>query len=147
MKKNISKILFLVLIGFLTGCGKKTLVCNGSINQNDVNYEVSVTGNFINDKLNMQTIKMETDLSNYLQYTTIESFYELYKEQYEKFNEYNGISTTVTKGDNSVIVVMEIDLNKVDSETYQKLDVGSGSLEISLEAFKEEFEKMDFTCE
>lgn len=147
MKKNLCFICSILMLILTTGCGKKILTCKGNIAQNDINYKVEVVGNFLNDKLKVQTIQMETDLTNYLQYTDINSFVELYEQQYEKFNDYNGVSVSVSNTDNSVIVVMNIDLEQVDSETYKFLDIGNGSLEMSIEAFEDEFKKMDFSCE
>lgn len=146
MKKFLSCVAVFVLAVVLTGCGKKTLTCSGDITQSNVTAAVKVTGNFESDKLVKQKIEMEFDLTNYLQYADIDTFYDSFKTQYSAFDEYEGISTSVSKGDNSIIVVMDVDLNKVDEDTYKKLDLGSGSLEVSSKAYTEEFTDMGLTC-
>lgn len=146
MKKIISLGIVCMFSIILTGCGKKTLICEGSITDAGLTSAVKVTGNFENDKLKNQYIEMDFDLTNYLQYADIDTYYDSFTTQYEEFNNYDGITVSVSKGETSIKVDMDIDLSKVDEETYKMLEVGNGSLEVSSKAFEEEFINMGLTC-
>ena len=146
MKKFLSCLAVFMCAIVLTGCGDKSMTCEGDMTESGVTANVKVTGDFSGDKLTKQTIQMEFDLTNYLQYADIDTFYESFKTQYAQFDEYEGITTDVTEGSSSIIVVMEVDLDKVDEKTYKELDLGSGDLEVSSKAFKKEFVDMGFTC-
>lgn len=146
MKKIISCVAIFMFVIVLTGCGKKSLTCSGDMTESGITAGVKVVGDFENDKLVKNNIEMEFDLTEYLEYADIDTFYDSFKTQYAVFDEYEGISTNITKGDNSIIVVMEVDLKKVDEATYKKLNIGSGSLEVSTKGFKDEFTDMGLTC-
>ncbi len=146
MKKFLSCITIFVLAIVLTGCGKKSITCEGDITESDITAGVKVIGDFDNDKLVKQTIEMDFDLTNYLQYADIDVYYEGFKNQYDKFNEYEGISTKLSKNEKSVIVTVEMDFSKIDKDTYKELNFGTGSVEVSLSKFKEEFADMGLTC-
>lgn len=146
MKKFLSYTTILVLTILLTGCGKKSVTCSGDVTQNDLTASIQVIGNFDKDKLVKQMIEMRFDLTNYLQYADIDSYYDGFKNQYDKFNEYDGISTKVEKDESSILVTVEMDLEKIDEKTYKELDLGSGSVEISAKKFQSELEDMSLTC-
>ena len=146
MKKFLSCLAIFMYAIVLTGCGDKTVVCSGDITESGVTANVKVTGDFASNKLTKQTIEMEFDLTDYLEYADIDTFYESFKTQYAQFDGYEGISIKVSKGNNSIIVVMEIELDKVDEKTYKQLDLGDGDLEVSSKAFIKSFEDMKFTC-
>lgn len=146
MKKLLFFFIALIGITILTGCGKKEILCEGEMNQSDITAKIKVTGNFENDKLVKQLNELEFDLTNYLEYANLDTYYETFKTEYIKYNDYDGISTDVKKGENSVIVSMEIDLKKVDEDSYKKLNFGSGSLEVSSKIFKKEYLDMGLTC-
>ena len=147
MKKFLLMICLFLCPLVLTGCGgSKTVSCEGNITESGVTAAVKVTGDFNNNKLSKQTIEMKFDLTDYLEYADIDTYYESFKEQYAQFDEYEGISTDVTKGDNAIIVVMEIETDKIDESTYEQLDIGNGSLKVSSAEFIKEFTDMDLTC-
>lgn len=146
MKKFLSLIAVVCSVVVLTGCGNKTIVCDGSLTESGVTADVKVTGDFAGSKMTKQTIEMEFDLTDYLQYADIDDYYESFQTQYAQFEEYEGISIDVTKGDNSIIVVMIVDLDKVDENTYKQLGIGNGELEVSTKAFIDDFTDMGFTC-
>lgn len=146
MKKFLSFVFIFVVAITLTGCGKKTITCEGDITEGNITSAVKVTGNFENDKLKSQNIEMIFDMTDFLQFADIHTYYNAFKEQYETFNDYEGITSTVSQGENTIKVVMEVDLENVDEETYKRLDVGNGSLEVSAKAYIEEFKDMGLTC-
>lgn len=146
MKKFLSFVFIFVVAITLTGCGKKTITCEGDITEGNITSTVKVTGNFENDKLKSQNIEMIFDMTDFLQFADIHTYYNAFKEQYETFNDYEGITSTVSQGENTIKVVMEVDLENVDEETYKRLDVGNGSLEVSSKAYIEEFKDMGLTC-
>lgn len=146
MKKFLSCIAIFVFAVVLTGCGKKSLTCEGDMTQSGITAGVKVTGDFDGSKLVKQTIEMEFDLTSFLQYADIDTFYDSFKTEYGKFDEYDGISTNVEKGDNSILVTVEMDLEKVDDKAYKELNLGSGNVEVSLKQFQSEFEDMGLTC-
>jgi len=147
MKKFLFLIIMTTILITLSGCGKKTVTCEGNIIESDVASTVKVVGNFDNDKLKSQTIERLFDMTNYLQYADITTYYSSFQEEYEKFNEYEGITASVSKeNDTTLKVVINIDLEKVDDETYQSLNIGNGSIEVSSVAFIEEFENNNLTC-
>ena len=146
MKKLLFCFTALMVTIALTGCGKKTVTCQGDITESDITADVKVTGNFNNDKLVKQTIEMNFDLTNYLQYADVDAYYEGFKSQYDKFNEYEGISTKLSKDENSIIVTVEMDFAKIDKDTYKELNFGTGSVEVSLSKFKDEFADMGLAC-
>ena len=146
MKKILSFVFIFVVAITLTGCGKKTITCEGDITEGNITSAVKVTGNFENDKLKSQNIEMIFDMTDFLQFADIHTYYNAFKEQYETFNDYEGITSTVSQGENTIKVVMEVDLENVDEETYKRLDVGNGSLEVSSKAYIEEFKDMGLTC-
>ncbi len=146
MKKFLSFVFIFVVAIILTGCGKKTITCEGDITEGNITSAVKVTGNFENDKLKSQNIEMIFDMTDFLQFADIHTYYNAFKEQYETFNDYEGITSTVSQGENTIKVVMEVDLENVDEETYKRLDVGNGSLEVSSKAYIEEFKDMGLTC-
>ena len=146
MKKFLSFVFIFVVAITLTGCGKKTITCEGDITEGNITSAVKVTGNFENDKLKSQNIEMRFDMTDFLQFADIHTYYNAFKEQYETFNDYEGITSTVSQGENTIKVVMEVDLENVDEETYKRLDVGNGSLEVSSKAYIEEFKDMGLTC-
>lgn len=146
MKKFLSCVAIFVFAVVLTGCGKKSLTCEGDMTQSGITAGVKVTGDFKGDKLVKQTIKMEFDLTNFLQYADIDTYYDSFKTEYGKFDEYDGISTKVEKGESSIIVTVEMDLEKVDDKAYKELNLGSGNVEVSAKQFQSEFEDMGLTC-
>ena len=146
MKKFLSFVFIFVVAITLTGCGKKTITCEGDITEGNITSAVKVTGNFENDKLKSQNIEMIFDMTDFLQFADIHTYYNAFKEQYETLNDYEGITSTVSQGENTIKVVMEVDLENVDEETYKRLDVGNGSLEVSSKAYIEEFKDMGLTC-
>lgn len=146
MKKFLSCIAIFVFAVVLTGCGKKSVTCEGDITQSGITADVTVTGDFNSDKLVKQTIIMEFDLTSFLQYADIDTFYESFKTEYGKFDEYDGISTKVEKDENSILVTVEMDLEVVDEQTYKELNLGSGNIEVSANKFVSEFEDMGLTC-
>lgn len=146
MKKFLSFVFIFVVAITLTGCGKKTITCEGDITEGNITSAVKVTGNFENDKLKSQNIEMIFDMTDFLQFADIHTYYNAFKEQYETFNDYEGITSTVSQGENTIKVVMGVDLENVDEETYKRLDVGNGSLEVSSKAYIEEFKDMGLTC-
>lgn len=146
MKKLLFCITVLALTVSLTGCGKKTVTCEGDITESEITAEVKVIGDFNNDKLVKQTIEMNFDLTNYLQYADVDAYYEGFKSQYDKFNEYEGISTKLSKSETSIIVTVEMDFAKIDKDTYKELNFGTGSAEVSLSKFKDEFADMGLVC-
>ena len=146
MKKFLSFVFIFVVAITLTGCGKKTITCEGDITEGNITSAVKVTGNFENDKLKSQNIEMIFDMTDFLQFADIHTYYNAFKEQYETFNDYEGITSTVSQGENTIKVVMEVDLENVDEETYKRLDVGNGSLEVSSKAYIEGFKDMGLTC-
>lgn len=146
MKKFLSCIAIFVFAVVLTGCGKKSVTCEGDITQSGITAGVTVTGDFNSDKLVKQTIIMEFDLTSFLQYADIDTFYESFKTEYGKFDEYDGISTKVEKDENSILVTVEMDLEVVDEQTYKELNLGSGNIEVSANKFVSEFEDMGLTC-
>lgn len=146
MKKFLFYTTILLLTILLTGCGKKSVECFGDVTQEELTSKIKVVGNFDKDKLVKQKIEMEFDLTNYLQYADIDSYYDGFKTQYDEFNEYDGISTKVEKVESSIIVTVEMDLEKIDEKTYKELDLGSGSVEISSKKFQSELEDMNLTC-
>ncbi len=146
MKKLISCVAIFMFAVVLTGCGKKSLTCEGDMTQSGITAGVKVTGDFDGDKLVKQTIDMEFDLTNFLQYADIDEFYESFKTEYGKFDEYDGISTNVEKKEKSILVTVEMDLEKVDEKAYKELNLGSGNVEVSAKKFKSEFEDMGLTC-
>ncbi len=146
MKKLLYCVTVLVLTITLTGCGKKSVTCEGDMTESNITAGVKVVGNFDNDKLVKQTIEMDFDLTNYLQYADVDAYYEGFKNQYDKFNEYEGISTNLSKGEKSIIVKIEMDFTKIDKETYKELNFGTGNAEVSLSKFKDEFVDMGLTC-
>ncbi len=147
MRKFLLVICLFLCPFMLTGCGgNKTVSCEGNITESGVTAAVKVTGDFNGNKLAKQTIEMKFDLTDYLEYADIDTYYESFKEQYSQFDEYEGISTDVTKGDNAIIVVMEVETDKIDESTYKKLDIGNGSLKVSSAEFIKEFTDMDMTC-
>lgn len=146
MKKFLSFVFIFVVAITLTGCGKKTITCEGDITEGNITSAVKVTGNFENDKLKSQNIEMIFDMTDFLQFADIHTYYNAFKEQYETFNDYEGITSNVSQGENTIKVVMEVDLENVDEETYKRLDVGNGSLEVSSKAYIEEFKDMGLTC-
>lgn len=146
MKKFMSIISMFMILITLTGCGKKSITCSGDLTESDITVAVKVTGDFKSDKLLTQTIIMEFDLTEYLEYSDIDTYYESFKTQYSKFDEYEGITTNVEKVNNSLIVTLKIDLTKVDDETYEELDLGSGDVDVTTKAYISEFTDMGFTC-
>ncbi len=146
MEKFLSYTVILFLIILLTGCGKKSVTCSGDITQDDLTASIQVVGDFDKDKLVNQTIEMKFDLTNYLQYANIDSFYEGFKNQYDRFNEYDGISTKVLKGDKDITIEVSMAFDKIDKDAYKELDLGTGNVEISLSKFIDEFTDMGLTC-
>ena len=146
MKRFLSCVAIFVFAVVLTGCGKKSLTCEGDMTQSGITAGVKVTGDFDGSKLVKQTIEMEFDLTSFLQYADIDTFYESFKTEYGMFDEYDGISTKVEKGENSILVTVEMDLKNVDEKAYKELNLGSGNVEISLKQFQSEFEDMGLTC-
>ena len=120
MKKFLSFVFIFVVAITLTGCGKKTITCEGDITEGNITSTVKVTGNFENDKLKSQNIEMIFDMTDFLQFADIHTYYNAFKEQYETFNDYEGITSTVSQGENTIKVVMEVDLENVEISTKVK---------------------------
>ena len=146
MKKILASFALVLFAIISTGCGDKTVVCSGDMTESGVTANVSVTGNFSGDKLKEQIIKMEFDLTDYLQYADIDTFYESFKTQYAAFEEYEGVSIEVAKKEKAILVTMTVDLEKVSEEDYEELGFGSGKLEVSSKAYIKEFTDMGLTC-
>ena len=146
MKKILVSFTLVLFTVISTGCGSKKVVCSGEISQSGITANVEVTGEFASSKLKKQIITMEFDLTKYLEYADIDTYYESFKTQYAKFNEYEGVSTEVTKKEKSLVVTMTVDLEKVSKDDYEELGFGSGNLEVSSKAYIDEFTDMGLTC-
>ena len=143
MKKIL--IMFSVIM-FLTGCREKNINCEMNIKEKNISSNVFVNGVFDNDKLVKQSIKISFDLSEYLEYADIDTYYENFKNEYSSYDNVEGILLDISKNDNNIIINIQIDLEKIDPETYKELDFGNGNVIVSSKVFENEFVDMGFTC-
>lgn len=144
MKKVQLSVFFVLISIFASSCNSKSVICEGNLVQNDINYFINVTGNFNDDLLIEQKIELRIDLTNYLQYTSIDILYDNFKQEYLKFNEYNGVVVDVEQDGNFIIIKMEFDLEMVDKNIYKQLDIENGK--ISYKEFINEFTGIGITC-
>ena len=143
MKKIL--IMFSVIM-FLTGCREKNINCEMNIKEKNISSNVFVNGVFDNDKLVKQSIKISFDLSEYLEYADIDTYYENFKNEYSSYDNVEGVLLDISKNDNNIIINIQIDLEKIDPETYKELDFGNGNVIVSSKVFENEFVDMGFTC-
>lgn len=143
MKKIL--IMFSVIM-FLTGCREKNINCEMNIKEKNISSNVFVNGVFDNDKLVKQSIKISFDLSEYLEYADIDTYYENFKNEYSSYNNVEGVLLDISKNDNNIVINIQIDLEKIDPETYKELDFGNGNVIVSSKVFENEFVDMGFTC-
>ena len=131
---------------FLTGCREKNINCEMNIKEKNISSNVFVNGVFDNDKLVKQSIKISFDLSEYLEYADIDTYYENFKNEYSSYDNVEGVLLDISKNDNNIIINIQIDLEKIDPETYKELDFGNGNVIVSSKVFENEFVDMGFTC-
>ncbi len=143
MKKIL--IMFSVIM-FLTGCREKNINCEMNIKEKNISSNVFVNGVFDNDKLVKQSIKISFDLSEYLEYADIDTYYENFKNEYSSYDNVEGVLLDISKNDNNIVINIQIDLEKIDPETYKELDFGNGNVIVSSKVFENEFVDMGFTC-
>lgn len=143
--KKIKLSAFLILLSIIiSGCNSKTVICEGNLFQDNMNYYIRIIGDFNKDSLIEQKIELRIDLTNYLQYASIDVLYSKFKEAYLKFNQHNGVVVDVEQDGNSVIIKMEVNLEIIDNDIYKQLDIEKG--EISYKEFINEFTKVGIAC-
>ena len=143
MKKFLIMLLVIII---LTGCREKNINCEINIKEKNISSNVFVNGIFDNDKLIKQSIKIIFDLSEYLEYADIDTYYENFKNEYSSYDNVEGILLDISKNDNNIIINIQIDLEKIDPETYKKLDFGNGNVIVSSKLFEKEIVDMGFIC-
>ena len=144
MKKIKLSVFFVLISIFASSCASTSVTCEGNLLQDDINYFINAKGNFDEDILTEQKIELRIDLTNYLKYTSIDTLYNNFKEEYLKFNEYDGVIVNVEKNGNFIIIKMEFNLATVDKEIYEKLDIENGK--ITYKDFIKEFTGIGITC-
>ena len=144
MKKIKLSVFFIIASIFISGCDSTSVICEGNLSQDDIDYFINTEGKFEEDLLTEQKIELRIDLTNYLKYASIDTLYDNFKQEYLKFNEYNGVVVNVEKNGNYIIIKMAFDLKNVDNSIYEKLDIKNSK--ITYKEFLNEFIGIGITC-
>ena len=134
----------LISVLCLTGCGTKTLNCSMV---NDANTELKinqdVTVDFKKDKMVKMNMKTSVTLSdNYASYA--DELEKNLKQEYEKYEDKEGLEVKTTKKDKKITLTFIADLNKMSDETKKEFDiVGTGQ---TINEVKTELEEQGYNC-
>ena len=143
MKKGLF-CMSLISVLCLTGCGTKTLNCSMV---NDANTELKinqdVTVDFKKDKMVKMNMKTSVTLSdNYASYA--DELEKNLKQEYEKYEDQEGLEVKTTKKDKKITLTFIADLNKMSDETKKEFDiVGTGQ---TINEVKTELEEQGYNC-
>lgn len=143
MKKGLF-CMSLISVLCLTGCGTKTLNCSMV---NDANTELKinqdVTVDFKKDKMVKMNMKTSVTLSdNYASYA--DELEKNLKQEYEKYEDKEGLEVKTTKKDKKITLTFIADLNKMSDETKKEFDiVGTGQ---TINEVKTELEEQGYNC-
>lgn len=143
MKKGLF-CMSLISVLCLTGCGTKTLNCSMV---NDANTELKINQDVIVDfkkdkmvKMNMKTSVTLSD--NYASYA--DELEKNLKQEYEKYENKEGLEVKTTKKDKKITLTFIADLNKMSDETKKEFDiVGTGQ---TINEVKTELEEQGYNC-
>lgn len=143
MKKGLF-CMSLISVLCLTGCGTKTLNCSMV---NDANTELKINQDVIVDfkkdkmvKMNMKTSVTLSD--NYASYA--DELEKNLKQEYEKYEDKEGLEVKTTKKDKKITLTFIADLNKMSDETKKEFDiVGTGQ---TINEVKTELEEQGYNC-
>lgn len=143
MKKGLF-CMSLISVLCLTGCGTKTLNCSMV---NDANTELKINQDVIVDfkkdkmvKMNMKTSVTLSD--NYASYA--DELKKNLKQEYEKYENKEGLEVKTTKKDKKITLTFIADLNKMSDETKKEFDiVGTGQ---TINEVKTELEEQGYNC-
>lgn len=139
---------FILIIPFLlTGCEEKEFdyTCRSYSEEEKVNEEV--IGHFKSDKLQSTVTSVTIDLTDYLQYESIDSLYDKFVQKYEDFKGQEGIEVEIEKGDTFVKVKLFIDFNSITDEVYNNLGIKSDDATIYSSTFIKSYTDEGYTCE
>lgn len=140
MKKLI--IMFTILF-FITGCNNKKLKCfmEQAVSENNVSYTVIV--NWQNRKVSNTKFEFVTKFTGeYLEY--IDDFKQQLLNDYINYDNKNGINVNVSKSDNAVNLIMNMDLSKMDNELKKELKINDGNS--SYKEVKLSLENLGYVC-
>ena len=120
MKKVCSLFFAVLFLVTITGCGsssKSEITC--SQKEDDSNYSVTVKTDK-NDKITFVKTSIEMPSETEEELNTI---YEMMKTSADKMNKTDGVKYDVSKKNLNLIVVVEVDLNKVSDEIKSELNL------------------------
>ena len=146
MKKLVlTSIAALSLLAF-TGCEKtKTLECSLTKDTSIYSMKQDINATFKGKKLSTidQTIKM-TIADKYTAY--MDQMVESTKKQYESYEGKEGISIDVKQNGSDIVLTMNMEPSKMDSETLKKIAGSDNYATETYENAKSGLEKRGYTC-
>ena len=120
MKKKYV-ILSLMLMVFLTGCGKKEYICSKNIiNSKDKKLDEEILVTINNKKVTKETITFKYQTKN------IDGNKKALEAQYNKYQGENGIYYSFVDTENGFDFVIDLDMKKVNKDIINELELYNG---------------------
>lgn len=145
----MKKFLFILLIipFILTGCKDKEFDYKCSLkNEEDKSFE-EISGHFKNNKLQSSIILITLDLSDYLQYESIDTYYDKFVESYKDYVDQEGVDLEIEKGDTFLKVKLNVDFNSISEDVMKRLEINQENKTISSSTFIKHYTDKGYTCE
>ena len=142
MKKRLYIIVLLLVMVSLTGCSSKTLICTKVSDESIYNLKEKITTKYGMFGVKNININMEMALkdNSFINADVLEkTLDETYKELKE-----NGAKVNISSKDNKVIVDINVDLKKIESDELKEIDLYD--VDESYEDAKKSFKKLGYTC-
>ncbi len=141
-------LILLVISFFITGCtDEKEVDYKCSFNNVEEKTMEEVIAHFKDDKLQSSIMIVTLDLTDYLQYESIDTYYEKFVQSYKEFSDYDGVDLEIEKGETSIKIKMSVDFNLVSDEVYERLELTPDSSSILSETFIKHYTDNGYTCE
>ena len=151
MKKYVFIVVFVCILGLLTGCGKnntKTLVCTSTNQGNNMNAQAEAKYTFIDDKL--KKFSAVVDFKD-ITVDNLDSVWDSFKAQFNEQNyptEEAGYKRTTKADDKNHVftVTIDVDYDKITKETIKKFDVDDSYVNKSYDEVKKLATQENFIC-
>jgi len=139
----MNKIILLISLLLLTGCGRQTLTCHieGDSFDTERNMEVRVTFNRAGDlQRRMYTVMNAISGSA----STADIHYELFNEDCKDYNSFRGVSCQITRSGNTVTQTVNVNFSRIEEEGIHFFGTAD---EVTIDQLRVQLLRDGFTCQ
>jgi hypothetical protein len=142
MKRIMMGMTLLVCLGVLTGCGSKKLTCTATGTDIGKKVVTTIDVSFNGSKASKVKTNIEMNFENVYE-EALDVLHTTLKEEYSKQNKEEGMKVDVTKGDNKIVVNIDMDVKKYSKSNGENdiVDITQSRAEI-----KKALEQEGYIC-